>query len=85
MKKHQNSIVVGMFVGHTSQYGMGKVTGRVIAEAGMRYGRRYLWVNYTTKGKTFNSAFWDAVLLPSNYASKVQAPTVESTSYTLWS
>jgi hypothetical protein len=84
MKKTQHSIVVGMFVGHTSQYGMGKATGRVIAEAGMRYGRRYLWVNYTTKGKTFNSAFWDAVLVPSNAYSPVLPPTTESTSYDMW-
>jgi len=84
MKKTQTQVRVGAFVCHTSEYGMGKVTGRVVAEAGMRYGRRYMWVNYTTKGKTYNSAFWDAVLVPSNRVSKVQAPTVESTSYDMW-
>lgn len=44
---------------------MSKETGAVIAEAGTRYGRRFLWINYTaTKtGKTYNSAFWDAVLI----------------------
>ncbi len=86
MKKQQNhNIKVGMFVGHTSQYGMGKMPGRVIAEAGMRYGRRYVWVNYTANGKTYNSAFWDDVLLPTDAYSVVLPPTVESTSYDMWS
>jgi len=72
-------------VGHNSQYGMGSVTGCVVAEAGVKYGRRYLWVNYTTKGKTYNSAFWDGVLFPSNERSEVLAPTTENTSPNLWS
>ena len=55
---------MGAFVSHTSIYGMTKESGRVIAEAGTRYGRRYVWVNYTIKAtkKTYNSAFWDQVL-----------------------
>ena len=61
-------IRVGGFVSHTSKYGMGKESGRVIAEAGNRYGRRYVWINYTIKatGKTYNSAFWDNVLVISS-------------------
>lgn len=85
MKNTHQTVKVGSFVGHTSQYGMGRVTGRVVAEAGTRYGRRYVWVNYTTKGKTFNSAFWDAVLLPSNRYSPVLPPTTEFTTHNLWS
>jgi len=85
MKNTNQAVKVGSFVGHTSQYGMGNVTGRVIAEAGARYGRRYVWVNYTTKGKTFNSAFWDAVLLLSDRYSVVLPPTTENTSHNLWS
>ena len=85
MKNTKSQIKVGSFVGHTSQYGMGCVKGCVIAEAGTRYGRRYVWVNYTSKGKTFNSAFWDAVLLLSNCHSVVLPPTTENTSHNLWS
>lgn len=85
MKNTNQAVKVGTFVGHTSKHGMGNVTGCVIAEAGTRYGRRYVWVNYTTKGKTFNSAFWDAVLLPSNRYSPVLPPTTENTSHNLWS
>lgn len=57
-------VQVGSFVSHTSKYGMAEVIGMVIAEAGNRYGRRYVWVNYTVpkRKKTYNSAFWDAVL-----------------------
>ena len=58
------NIRVGQFVKHTSKYGMTEETGCVISEAGTKYGRRYVWVNYTVKktGKTYNSAFWDQVL-----------------------
>jgi len=60
-------INIGSSVSHTSTYGMQGAHGKVVAEAGVRYGRRYVWVNYTTPktGKTFNSAFWDQVLRPS--------------------
>lgn len=69
---------VGSFVTHRAKAGMGMVTGRVVAEAGAKYGRRYLWVNYTNKrGITFNSAFWDAVLRPSKQSSIVRPPTQE--------
>ncbi len=59
------SIRVGVSVTHTSKYGMGLATGLVVAEAGMRYGRRYVWVNYTvdSRKKTYNSAFWEEVLV----------------------
>jgi hypothetical protein len=74
MKVQKSLIKVGSTVGHSSQYGMGKSTGMVVAEAGNKYGRRYVWVNYThpkTK-KTYNCAFWDAVLLLSNRAHVVR-------------
>lgn len=83
--KNTSNIKVGSFVGHTSQYGMGNMPGRVIAEAGMRYGRRYVWVNYTHNGKTYNSAFWDAVLVLTDAYSPVLPPTTEITSHNLWS
>lgn len=67
------TIRVGVYVTHTSIYGMSKESGRVIAEAGTRYGRRYVWVNYTLRktGKTYNSAFWDNVLLISSIKTTV--------------
>jgi hypothetical protein len=68
MKVTKSLIKVGSTVGHTSKYGMGNSTGLVVAEAGNKYGRRYVWVNYThprTK-TTYNCAFWDAVLILSN-------------------
>ena len=70
-------IGVGSFVKHTSVYGMGKQSGRVIAEAGTKYGRRYVWVNYTTHNKTFNSAFWDGVLVLSSVKTPVCPSTVD--------
>lgn len=68
MKTVKSPIKVGSTVGHTSKFGMGNSTGMVVAEAGNRYGRRYVWVNYThpKSKKTYNCAFWDAVLLLSN-------------------
>jgi hypothetical protein len=78
MKVTKSLIKVGSVVGHTSQYGMGNSTGMVVAEAGNKYGRRYVWVNYThplTK-KTYNCAFWDATLLLSNRAHVVR-PAIE--------
>lgn len=68
-----NSIQVGQFVKHTSKYGMSKETGCVVSEAGTKYGRRYVWVNYTVKktGKTYNSAFWDHVLVLSPLRTKI--------------
>lgn len=87
MKITKSALKVGSIVSHTSIYGMGGASGRVIAEAGTRYGRRYLWVNYTVKrtGVTYNSAFWDQALVPSNKKVVVRPPTTENTSHNLWS
>lgn len=84
MKSTQHGIKVGMTVTHSSVYGMGQAAGAVIAEAGTRYGRRYLWINYTRKGKTFNSAFWDAVLTPSSMKVTVRPPTTPNNNKNLW-
>lgn len=61
-------IRVGVSVTHKNKYGMTLATGLVVAEAGTRYGRRYVWVNYTieSRKKTYNSAFWDEVLVVSS-------------------
>lgn len=74
MKVTKSPIKVGSVVGHSSQYGMGNSTGLVVAEAGNKYGRRYVWVNYThpRSKKTYNCAFWDAVLNLSNRAHVAQ-------------
>jgi hypothetical protein len=78
MKVAKSLIKVGSSVSHTSIYGMAKSTGLVVAEAGNKYGRRYVWVNYTnlkTK-KTYNCAFWDAVLVLSN-RSQIAQPAID--------
>ena len=78
MKVHKSPIHVGSTVGHSSQYGIGNSTGLVVAEAGTKYGRRYVWVNYThprTK-KTYNCAFWDAVLILST-RSQIAHPAID--------
>lgn len=87
MKQHTNpKIQVGRTVTHSSVYGMGLSVGYVIAEAGNRYGRRYVWVNYTVESsqKTFNSAFWDAVLTPSTRKAIVLPPTTPNNNKHLW-
>ena len=76
--KNKSQIGVGSFVTHKSKYGMHNAIGRVIAEAGTKYGRRYVWVNYTVRdtNKTFNSAFWDQVLIPTTKTSVVRPGTI---------
>jgi hypothetical protein len=79
MKVQKSLIKVGVSVTHTCVYGMGKSTGLVVAEAGNRYSRRYVWVNYThpKTHKTYNCAFWDQVLRLASTKVIVRPATVE--------
>jgi hypothetical protein len=77
-------ISLGRIVRHLSVYGMKEQDGLVVEDAGMKYGRHYVWVSWidpATKTVT-KTAFWDDVLVLSPQStSDFLAKAAKSMSY----
>ena len=61
-------ISLGSIVSHLSVYGMKEQSGLVVEDAGIKYGRHYVWVAWMdpkTK-EVRKTAFWDARLIPAS-------------------
>jgi hypothetical protein len=57
-------ISLNSVVTHLSKFGMSKQAGLVVAEAGVKYGRQYVWVAWIhpLTHEIMKTAFWTQVL-----------------------
>jgi hypothetical protein len=77
-------VPINSVVTHLSKYGMKKQAGLVVADAGTKYGRQYVWVSWVAP-KTLvvmQTAFWTQVLRVSDQtAQEFIKQTAKSMSY----
>jgi hypothetical protein len=73
MKNISIPIPIGSVVSHKSQYGMQQQSGIVLDDAGIRYGRHYVWVGWVIPGteKSYRAAFWESVLIKTSEPLKI--------------
>ena len=84
MKISQKNISLGAIVRHADKYGMKRMSGLVVEDAGNKYGRHYVWVAWIepkTK-EVRKTAFWDARLILANESThSFLERTAKSTTY----
>lgn len=65
-------IPLNSVVTHNSKFGMSKQAGLVVADAGVKYGRHYVWVSWVhpETQDIMKTAFWDHILRVSPQTAK---------------